>query len=34
MLLHGGASGVILQSGIEPEAWLAGPFIRKGYYGD
>jgi saccharopine dehydrogenase-like NADP-dependent oxidoreductase len=34
MLLHGGASGVVLQSRIEPEAWLAGPFIRNGYYGD
>lgn len=33
MLLSGDHAGVILQSGIDPEAWLAGPFIRKGFYG-
>ena len=34
MLLTGGRAGVILQSEIDPETWLAGPFIRKGYYGE
>ena len=34
MLLTGELSGVILQSAIEPEAWLSGPFVRKGYYAE
>jgi saccharopine dehydrogenase-like NADP-dependent oxidoreductase len=34
MLLAGGQTGVILQSRIDPAAWLSGPFIRKGYYGE
>lgn len=31
MLLLDGLSGVVLQSGIEPERWLAGPFVSRAY---
>jgi saccharopine dehydrogenase-like NADP-dependent oxidoreductase len=34
MLLADGFSGVVLQSSIEPGRWLAGPYVRKSYYGD
>ncbi len=34
MLLSGGLAGVVLQSQIEPEAYLSGPFIQKIYYGE
>ena len=32
LLLAGGSSGVVLQSRIDPATWLAGPFVRKGFY--
>jgi saccharopine dehydrogenase-like NADP-dependent oxidoreductase len=34
MLLLDDPSGVVLQSGIEPERWLAGPFVRRAYSDD
>ena len=34
MLLLDDLSGVVLQSGIEPERWLAGPFVSRAYSGD
>jgi len=34
MVLTEGLRGVVLQSQIEPEAYLAGPFIQKIYYGE
>jgi saccharopine dehydrogenase-like NADP-dependent oxidoreductase len=34
MLLAGSSAGVVLQSDIDSAAWLAGPFVRKGFYGD
>lgn len=33
-LLSGELSGVVLQSGLDPDRWLSGPFVRRGYYGD
>lgn len=34
MLLLDGLSGVVLQSRIEPERWLAGPFVSRAYSDD
>jgi hypothetical protein len=34
MLLSGELTGVVLQSRIDPERWLGGPFVRRGYYGE
>lgn len=34
ILLSGELSGVVLQSGLDPDRWLSGPFVRRGYYGD
>ncbi len=34
MLLTDGLHGVVLQSQIEPEAYLSGPFIRRIYFGE
>lgn len=34
LLLSGALAGVVLQSDLDPDRWLSGPFVRRGFYGD